>query len=82
MGSPQAPGQKVQAHSTLAHLQMDAELSGRHTNSPQGTWRQRQETETHSHSPPILPQVRTTPAAQLRLPMQEEEEDGGSWLKL
>ena len=77
MGSPQAPGQKVQGHSTLAHLQMDAEVSGKHTNSPQGTRRQRQETEIHSHS---LPQVRTTPAAQLRLPMQEKEEDGGSWL--
>lgn len=52
-------------------------LSGRHTTSPQGAKSQRQETEIHSHSPPFSHRC-----GRLRLPTQEEEEDGESWRKL
>lgn len=84
MGSPQAPGQKVQARSTSAHLQMDAEPASpewQAHHQPAGNTESTPGNRNSLPQPSVLPQVRTTPAAQLRLPTQEEE-DGESWRKL
>lgn len=85
LASPQAPGQKVQARSTSAHLQMHAEPASPERQAHHQPAGSKEPTPGNRNSlpqPPILPQVRTTPAAQLRLPTQEEEEDGESWRKL
>lgn len=85
MGSSQAPGQKVQARSTSAHLQMDAEPASpdrQAYHQPAGNTESTPGNRNSLPQPPILPQVHVTPAAQFRLPTQEEEEDGESWRKL